>query len=133
MKCLSNIQRRISNSNERGASRINFLITVFVIAVISYAAYQYVPVAYKASLFKVFMQDTVNKAVATGQPSTWVETQFRNYADDYGMPPDARIIVERHENRIEAKVSWARSVPLPGYIHQYKFDHMVRSGAFLTQ
>jgi hypothetical protein len=74
-------------ASERGGSRLNFLITVAVIAAIGYAGYQYVPVAYQASQLKIFMQDTVNSAAITEKKPQWVEDQLRKSLTDYGAPP----------------------------------------------
>lgn len=123
--------RRIAE--QRGGARLNFLIVVAVIAAAAYVGYQYVPVAYNASLFKVFMQDTVDKAAITSRTAEWVENELRANAPSYGVPPDAAITVQRNEGRLEARVRWTRPIPLPGYIHQYNFDHTVSSSNFLTQ
>lgn len=117
---------------ERGASRLNFLIFVLVLAAAAYAAYLYVPVAYQASLFKVYMQDTVDRGVATGQRAAWVESQLRAGATEYDVPPDAVYKVELRDNRMEASVRWTRPVVFPVYTYLYNFDHTVKSGSFLT-
>lgn len=121
------------SAGERGGARLNFLIFILVLSAAAYAAYLYVPVAYQASLFKVYMQDTVDRAVATGQSAAWVENQFRAGAADYDVPPDATYRVELRDNRIEANVRWTRPVVSRVYTYQYNFDHTVRSGNFLTR
>lgn len=118
---------------ERGGARLNLLIWVAIIGAVAYVGYQYVPIAYNASLYKVHMQDTVDKAVALGKDAAWVESQFRASAVDYNVPPDAFYRIQKREGRMEANVRWTRPMPLPGYIYQYTFDHTVRSGGFLTQ
>lgn len=134
MNRLLDTRWRAKNSNQHGGARLNFLIIITIVAAIAYVGYQYVPVAFQTSLFKVFMQDTVDKAVATGQTSSsLIENQFRGRASDYGMPSDARIVVQRIDNRIEARVSWTRPIPLLGYVYQHNFDHTVKSSTFLTR
>ena len=118
-------------ARQRGGSRLSLLIILFLLAVVGYSAYQYVPVAYQASVYKVFMQDTVNNAQAKGQGADWVEKQLRASASDYGVPDGATINVQQHDNRIEAHVQYTRPVPLPGYVYQYNFDHTVISNRFL--
>ena len=47
-------------AGQRGGARFNFVVAVLLIGLAAYSAYHYVPVAYKAYLFKDFMQETVN-------------------------------------------------------------------------
>ena len=123
----------VGGSGERGAARINFLIFVALILALAYAGYLYVPIAYQASLYKVYMQDTVDKAAGMGRPPTWAETELRAGAVDYGVPTDAEYKVEKRESRIEANVRWTKTIEFPGYAYDYEFDHTVRSGGFLTK
>ncbi len=117
---------------ERGSSRLNFLITMAVIAAIAYAGYQYVPVAYRASQLKVFMQDTVDKAVITNKDARWAEEQLRRDLVTYGAPSDARVTVANRESRMEARVEYAVPVPLLVTTYQYIFDHTARSSSYLS-
>ena len=119
-------------TTERGSSRVNFLITMVVIAAIAYAGYQYVPVAYQASQLKVFMQDTVDNAVITGKDVRWTEDQLRRSLATYGVPSDARVTVATRESRMEAHVEYAVPVPLMVTTCRYVFDHTARSGSFLS-
>jgi hypothetical protein len=117
---------------EHGGSRLNLIIVLALIGVVVYVGYQYVPVAYNASLYKVYMQDTIDKAVATGKDTAWAEKQLRDGGEDYGVPQDAVFKVEYRNQRMEANAHWTRPIPLPFYIYKYEFDHTVRSSAFLT-
>lgn len=123
---------RLNRPGERGGARINFLITLLVIAVAAYIAYQFVPVVYHASLMKDSMQRTVDVGAATGKSADWVRARLRAEADDHGVPPEALISVQQRDGRIEAQVRWTRAIPLPGYIHQYDFDHTVKSNSLLS-
>ena len=118
-------------TTERGSSRLNFLISMVVIAAVAYAGYQYVPVAYQASQLKVFMQDTVNNAVITDKDARWAEDQLRRNLTMYGAPPDARVTVVNSAGRIEAHVEYTVPVPLLVTTYEYKFDHTVRSNNLL--
>jgi hypothetical protein len=119
-------------TTERGSSRLNFLISMAVIAAVAYAGYQYVPVAYQASQLKVFMQDTVDNAVITGKDARWTEDQLRRNLATYGAPPDARITVANRESRMEAHVQYVVPVPLLVTTYQYVFDHTTRSSNYLS-
>ena len=119
-------------ASERGGSRLNFLITVAVIAAIGYAGYQYVPVAYQASQLKIFMQDTVNSAAITEKKPQWVEDQLRKSLTDYGAPPNTLITVASRESRLEAHVQYSIPVPLIVTTYEYKFDHTARSSSFFS-
>jgi hypothetical protein len=124
--------RNRSSVCERGGSRLNLLIWIVIIGAVAYVGYQYVPVAFRASTYKVYMQDTVDRGLATGQGISWVENQLRAGADNYGVPDSAVYKIEQRDGRIVANVHWTRPIPLPGYIYQYNFDHTVRSSGFFT-
>lgn len=118
---------------ERGGARFNFVVVVLVIALAAYSAYNYAPVAYKAYLYKDFMQETVNKAAyPPPKSSDWVAQQLRSGGSDFNVPDDADIHVQNENGRIVARVIWTRPVQLPGYVYDYTFDHTVRSGGFIS-
>ena len=120
-------------AGEMGASRLNLIIILAVLALGAYSAYNYAPVSYHAFLFKDFMQDTVNKAAySSGQSNEWVTQQFRKAAKEYDLPEDAYINVQKEGGQIVARVQWTRPVKLPGYTYQYTFDHTVRSSGFIN-
>ena len=124
---------RGTTGGERGGSRLNFIITVLVIALGGYSAYHYVPVAYNAYLFKDYMQETVNKAAyPPGQTNEWVASQLRAAAKDYNLPTNMQVIVQNEDNRIAAHVQWTQPVQLPGYVYEYKFDETARSSGFIN-
>ena len=118
--------------NERGGSRLNFLIIMVVVAVVAYAGYQYVPIAYQASQFKVFMKDTVDSAVVTDKDAKWVEDQLRRSLPTYGVPPDALVTVANRASRLEAHVEYTLPVPFLITTYQYKFNHTVTSNTLLS-
>ena len=121
-------------AGQRGGARFNFVVIVLLIALAAYSAYQYVPIAYHAYLFKDFMQETVNKAAyPPGQPMEWVAQQLRAAAKDYDVPPDMQVSVQNENGRLAARVTWTRPVQLPGYVYQYNFDHTSFSSGFISQ
>lgn len=133
MESLPESRRGRGISDERGGSRVNFLIVLLIIAVVGYALSQYAPVAYKAYLFKDYMQETVNRAAfPPGQSTNWVEQQLRASSSDYDLPSDMNIATQKVNGRVEARVRWSRDIPLPGYVYEYKFDHTARSSGFLN-
>jgi hypothetical protein len=131
MKRADDSRRYTGGAGERGGGRLNLVIVLALLAVVGYSAYQYAPVAYRASLYKVYMEDTVNKAAATGQTTDWLREQLRKGGEEYGVPPDATIEVTKKTSAVEAHVRWTRPVPLPFYVYQYSFDHTVKSSSFL--
>lgn len=118
---------------ERGGSGLNLLIVLLVIGVAAYCTYQYAPVAYKAFLYRDYMQETVNRAAyPPGQTTSWVETQLRAGAKENGLPPDMRLQVQNESGKIVAHVQWSEPVRFPGYVYEYKFDHTARSSGFIN-
>ena len=117
---------------ERGGARFNFIVILIIIALAAYSAYNYVPVAYNAYLYKDLMQETVNKAAYPPIKSNdWVTQQLRDAAKEYDLPEDTDIRVQNENGRIVAHVTWTRPIQLPGYVYEYDFDHTARSSGFI--
>jgi len=119
-------------TNERGGSRLNLLIVLAVVAAAAYAGYQYVPVAYHASQLKIYMEDTVNKAVIMNKNAQWAEEQLRKSLPEYGAPPNTLITVANRESRLEANVQYIIPIPLLVTTYQYKFNYTTRSSNFFS-
>lgn len=118
---------------ERGASRLSLLIVLAVIALAGYAAYNYVPVAYHAYLYRDFMQQTVNRAAyPPGQTAEWVESQLRAAAKEYDLPPVVEVRAQNESGRMAARVRYERPVQMPGFTYQYKFEHTAHSSGFIN-
>ncbi|HEX8146333.1 MAG TPA: hypothetical protein VF591_03940 [Pyrinomonadaceae bacterium] len=125
-------QARRGRRGERGGARFNFVVVVVVIGLAAYSAYNYVPVAYNAYLYKDLMQETVNKAAYPPVKSNdWVAQQLRAAAREYDLPEDADFRVQNENGRISARVTFTRPVQLPGYVYEYDFDHTARSSGFI--
>jgi hypothetical protein len=121
------------NNRECGAGRLKLILVIALIAAVGYIGYQYVPVAYQASRFKVAMQDNVDKASSLGQSNEWLRSQLRADANEHNVPPDAEITVERSgDGRVQARVQYQRAVVLPGYTYSYKFDYTAKSTQLLS-
>ena len=123
---------RARRASEHGGSRFNFLLAVAVMAAVGYTAYQYVPVVYNASQLKIFIQDTLDKAVITDKNAAWAEDQIRKNLKDYGAPPNALITIVNREARLEAHVQYSVPVPLFVTTYEYKFDHTTRSNNLMS-
>lgn len=118
---------------ERGGSRFNLLVVLLVIGVAGYCTYQYAPVAYKAFLFRDYMQETVNRAAyPPGQTTSWVEAQLRAGARENGVPQDLRLDVQNQSGKIVVHAQWTEPIRLPGYVYQYRFDHTASSSGFIN-
>ena len=125
-------QARQRRRSEHGGARFNFIIVIVIIALAAYSAYNYVPVAYNAYLYKDLMQETVNKAAYPPIKSNdWIAQQLRAAAKEYDLPEDADVRVQNENGRIVARVTWTRPVQLPGYTYEYNFDHTARSSGFI--
>ncbi len=118
---------RRCGSGERGVSRLSLILLLAVLALVVYVGYLFVPLIYQASLYKVYMQDTVDKAVATGKPASWVEEQLKSGGSEYDVPDDAVFKVENRNGYLEANARFTHLITFPGYTYEYDFDHTVRS------
>ena len=119
-------------SNERGSSRLKFIIVMAVIACTGYAAYLYIPVAYQAYQYKDLMQHFVDVASAQGYQPQWVADQLSKSEAEYEVPSNALITPVARDSRMEVRVQFTRPIEFPGYTYMYEFDHTARSTAFLS-
>jgi len=118
--------------NERGGARLKFIIVIAVFAVVLYAGYVYVPIAYEGYQFKDAMQNKVDLAATQGYESGWVKEQLMKSAPDYHVPPDAVITPTQRDQRVEVRVQFTRPISFPGFTYNYNFDYTARSTAFLV-
>ncbi|HEV7842822.1 MAG TPA: hypothetical protein VGO69_03955 [Pyrinomonadaceae bacterium] len=117
---------------ERGAARLKFILVIALIAVVGYAGYQYVPVAYQASGFKDAMRTAVRNADAMNQSSEDLRKRLRIVADEWSVPPNAEITAERSSNgRVQARVRYTRPIVSPVYTYVYNFDYTAQSTELL--
>ncbi len=117
---------------ERGSARLKFIIVLAVVAVAVYMAVQYVPLALNYSRYKTHMQETVDKAAATGQGAEWARGQLAASAKDYDIPQDAKVATGVAGKQITATVNFKRPVNLlPFWTYDYSFDYTVKSTEFL--
>jgi hypothetical protein len=119
-------------SNERGSSRLKFIITMAVLACVGYAGYLYIPVAYQAWLFKDLMQHYADVAGAQGYQPSWAADQLVKSQAEYAVPSNAIITPAEKDNRIEVRVQYTRPIEFPGYTYMYEFDYTAKSTAFLS-
>ena len=140
MKNLSKRSVRSSNS-EHGGAGIKFLIAVVILFLAGHAGYTYIPVAYQSEDFKQRMNEIVMNAfampnVATNSPEA-VKQRIRNYGNDYGVPANALIKVDKAENgAMRAQVRFTKEVellPFGLYKYNYEFDHIAAPNGFLTK
>lgn len=112
---------------ERGQARAKFLITLSVIVFASYIGYQYVPVAFQSYQYRDFMQQSVDKGAALGKPSEWVKEQLVKNGNEYGVPPNANVVIAQTEGAMEARVQFKRPISMLVYTYDYEFDKTVKS------
>jgi len=122
---------KMTRSDERGGSRLNFVVVLAIIGILAYVGYVYIPISYNAYLFKDLMQRNVDAASALGHTPIWVREQLAKSAPDYGVPADAVITPTQNENRMQVRVQFKRPIEFPGYTYQYEFDQTVKSSQFL--
>lgn len=130
-----------SNNREHGGAGIKFLIIVVVLFVIGHAGYSYVPLAYGGEDFKQRMNEIVINAFAMpnspGSSPEAIKNRLRAYANDYKVPADAFIKVEKMENgALKAQVKFTKEIellPLGLYKYNYNFDHTATPNGYLTK
>jgi hypothetical protein len=121
-----------TRSSESGGARLKFIVVVAIIAVVGYAAYQFIPVFYQAYQIKDLMQHDVDTAVALGHPTSWIKDQLLKSAPEYGIPANAVIAPTQQDNRMEVRMQFTQPIQFPGYVYNYEFDHTAKSATFLS-
>ena len=119
-------------TNERGSSRLKFIIVMAILLCVGYAAYLYIPVRYHAYLFKDSMQQFADIASAQGKPPTWVAEQLSKTLEEFDVPSTAIITPTTVDSRIQVRVQFNKPIEFPGYTYQYEFDETVKSAAFFV-
>ena len=128
-------------NSEHGGAGVKFLIVLVVLICIGQAGYSYVPVAYQSEDYKQKMNEVVMNAYAVPNAATnspeLVKQRLRNYGNDYGVPANAFIKVDKIENGgLRAQVKFAKEVellPFGLYKYNYEFDHTASPTGFLTK
>ena len=110
-------------SNERGGATLKLVITLAVIACVAYAGYLYVPVAYRAYLFKDLMQHYADVASTQGYQPSWVGEQLTKAEAEYEVPSNAIITPVARDNRIEVRVQYVIPIEFPGYTYNWHFKY----------
>lgn len=121
-----------SSRSERGGATLKFIIFAAIFAVVIYAGYLYIPVAFDAYYVKDLMQNKADVAVTQGYDPSWVKDQLTKLATDYRIPNDAVITTGQRDNRVEVRVQYTRAISFFGYTYNYEFDHTAKSTAFLS-
>jgi len=123
----------LTRQGERGSARLKFIIVMVVLAIVGYAGYVYVPVAYDAYYFRDVMQNKVDIAATQGYETAWVADQLGKSKSEYHVPPEAVITPTRsNDNRIEVRVQFTRPISFAVFTYNYEFDHTAKSTTFLT-
>jgi hypothetical protein len=123
----------IAGSGERGGAQLKFLVVMAVLATVAGAAYFYVPVAYKAYLYKDLMQTKVDAAAALAYSPAWVTDQLTKSGPEYDVPPEAVITPFQENDRMQVRVQFSKPIEFPGFTYMYEFDHTAHSTQFLGQ
>jgi hypothetical protein len=123
----------MTRRSERGGARLKFLIVVAIIAVVAYACYQFIPVAFQAYQIKDLMQRDSDAAVALGHPTSWLKEQLVKSSPEYGIPADAVITPTQQDSRMEVRVQYTQPIQFPGFVYNYEFDYTAKSGTFLSK
>ena len=121
-----------ARTSESGGARLKFILVVAIIAVVAYAALQFIPVFFQAYQIKDLMQHDVDTAVALGHPPSWIKDQLTKSFPEYGIPADAVIEPALQDNRLEVRVQYTQPIQFPGFVYNYEFDHTAKSATFLS-
>ena len=127
-----NMSKWDSRPNERGGSRLKFIVFVVIVVAVAYSGYLYIPVQFDAYRVKDAMQGEVDRATALGYPVTRIAEDLKKTLPEYNVPADAIITPSQQQNRIFVRVQYTRPIEFPGYTYNYEFDHTAQSTDFLT-
>lgn len=127
-----NMSKWESRPNERGGSRLKFIIFVLIVVAVAYSGYLYIPVQFDAYRVKDLMQHDADLAATQGYPVTWVADHLKKNLPEYNVPADVIITPTQQQNRVFVRVQYTRPIEFPGYTYNYEFDHTAQSTDFLT-
>ncbi|MDQ4120205.1 MAG: hypothetical protein M3209_01900 [Acidobacteriota bacterium] len=136
----SSIKTAPANS-ERGSAGVKFLIVIVVLFLVGRAGFAYIPAAYQAEDYKQRMNELVTNAFAMpnspGSNPEVIKQRLRSYGNDYGIPLDALIKVDKMDNGgLKVQVKFAKQIellPFSLYNYTYEFDHTATPNGFLTK
>lgn len=138
---MKNSPVRSHRDSERGGAGVKFLIVVLVLFLLVHAGFAYIPAAYRAEDYKQRMNELVTNAFAMpnspGSNPEVIKQRLRSYGNDYGVPIDALIKVDKLDNGgIKAHVRFVKEIellPFNLYKYSYEFDHTATPNGFLTK
>ena len=137
----NSLKKPVRRRSEHGGAGVKFLIILIVLFCIGHAGYGYIPVAYQSADYKQKMSEVVLNAyampnAATNSPEA-VKQRLRNYGNDFGVPANAFIKVDKIDNGgLRAQVKYAKEIellPFGLYKYNYEFDHTATPAGFLTK
>jgi hypothetical protein len=137
----SSVKPAFHRNSERGGAGVKFLLVVLGLFFAAHAGFAYVPAAYQAEDYKQRMHELVTNAFAmpnsSGSNPEVVKQRLRSYANEYGVPTDALIKVDRMDNgALKAQVKFVKQIellPFNLFRYNYEFDHTATPTGFLTK
>jgi len=134
------MSQEINNrKSERGGVGVKLVAVLFVLFLIGYASYNYIPIAYEGENFKQEMQTAVVQGMAVPAGMTMadmVKGKLQKAMVSNNIPPDAFVQVKQTPNSVQAQVVYSKKVPiLPFgiYKYNYQFDHTATPTGFLMK
>ncbi len=117
-------------NTERGEGRFRFLLTLAVVALIIYAAMQFIP----AYAYNLQMEDATREIITQAALQNLREGDVRarlvEKAIQYQLPDDAKIELVRDGKRVSARITYTKIIKLPYYTYYWPFEIRVQESGF---
>jgi hypothetical protein len=124
--------------NERGSAGVKLTIVLFLLFLVGYAGYNFIPVAYQGASFKEDMHTAVlqGSALPGGNPVGTTQERLKRLAQANNLPPETVIEVKQVSGGLHARAAYSKTVnilPLGIYKYNYRFEHTETPGGFLMK
>ncbi len=117
-------------NTERGEGRLKFLLTLAVLALIIYAAMQFIP----AYAYNLQMEDAARQIITQAALQNMREGEVRirlvEKAIQYQLPDDTKIELARNGKRVSARITYTKLIRLPYYTYYWPFEIRVQETGF---
>ncbi len=115
---------------ERGASRLPFLLLLALTAAIVYLMAVFIPIYLGNRQMQEATTDIVRRGALQNLTEVDVRAQLQEKAREYGLPENRQIELSRDGRKLTARITYTRSVNFPFYTYKWPVEIRVQDLGF---